>query len=242
MWGSALRARTRGLGEPARERRLGVFALAAQDVLGGEISEIERAVTAAVLLDVHRRGDGSRFSVRGDARYQLRGNRLPEKAAIAEHALRAAARTLERETEEQLLLWLQSLGARSLESLVRIWLAREKFTLIATLPPSRGLGKLLVDDPEPEEEEGRTLVLIFPRKTSLEPKLWDGEAERNGCASTLVFAMCEPVEQSIGDTRVIFARDLVRWMLRHGIGVRPLKIEVPVLDANLIESVGGLDT
>ena len=217
--------------------------LAGQGVLGGEISEIERAVTAAILLDVHKRKGGSRFAVRGDARYQLRGNRLPEKAAAAEQTVRNAARQLEQETEAQLLMWLQSLGARSLEALVRVWLAREKFSLIATLPPSRGLGKLIVEDPDPEEEDGgRTLVLIFPRKTTLEPKLWDGEAERNGCAATLVFAMGEPSEPIPSDTRVIFARDLVRWLLAAGIGVKTLTIEVPVLDANLIESIGGLDT
>lgn len=217
--------------------------LAAQGVLGGEISEIERAVTAAVLLDVHQRKGASRFAVRGDARYQLRGNRLPEKAASAEHAFRTAARQLESETETQLLMWLQSLGARSLEALVRIWLAREKFNLVATLPPSRGLGKLIAEDPDPDEDDGgRTLVLIFPRKTSLEPKLWDGEAERNGCVQTLVFAMSEPTEEVPNDTRALFARDFVRWLLEQGIGVRQLTIEVPVLDANLIESIGGLDT
>lgn len=215
--------------------------LAAQDILGGEISEIERAVTAALLLDVHQRGDASRFALRGDARYQLRGSRLPEKAAAAEQGLRDAARLLEKETRDQLLAWLQSLGARALESLVRIWLATEKFSLVATLPPSRGLGKLIVDDPDPEEDDGRTLVLIFPRKTSLEPKLWDGEAERNNCSSTLVFAMCEPSEP-LGDARVVFAREFSDWLASHGVGVKPIKIEVPALDANLIESIGGLDT
>ena len=221
--------------------------LAAQNVLGGEISEIERAVTAALLLDVHRRGDASRFAVRGDARYQLRGSRLPEKAAAAERAARAALHALETETEAQLLLWLQSLGARSLEAIVRIWLDREGFSLVATLPPSRGLGKLVVDDPEPEDDDGRTLVLIVPRKTSLEPKLWDGEAERNGCAATLVFTMTDggdPAASALAgtDARVVFARDLARWLLRQGIGVRTLEIKVPVLDADLIESIAGLDT
>ncbi|MFO7567139.1 MAG: winged helix-turn-helix domain-containing protein [Enhygromyxa sp.] len=218
--------------------------LASQNVLGGEISEIERAVSAAILLDVHRRGDTSRFCVRGDARYQLRGSRLPEKAAAAEHVARAAVIALEGETETQLLLWLQSLGARSLEAIVRIWLEREDFTLVATLPPSRGLGKLVVDDPEPDDDDGRTLVLIVPRKTSLEPKLWDGEAERNGCSATLVFSMSDPPGDSsgFGDARVIFAKDFARWLLRHKIGVQTLEFRVPVLDANLIESIAGLDT
>ena len=217
--------------------------LAAQDVLGGEISEIERAVTAAILLDVHRRQDSSRFAVRGDARYQLRGSRLPEKAAAAEHALRAAAHKLEGETEAQLLLWLQSLGARSLESLVRIWLSREGFSLVATLPPARGLGKLVADDPEPEDDDGRTLVLIIPRKTGLDPRLWEGEAERNNCSTTLVFAMSDGTgDVGVGDGRIISSRELTTWLLRNGIGVRTLNIQVPVLDADLIESIGGLDT
>ena len=215
--------------------------LAAQNVLGGEISEIERAATAAVLLDVHRRGEASRFAIRGDARYQLRGGRLPEKAASAEHTARAAIATLEDETSRQLLLWLQSLGVRALESLVRVWLEREEHTLVATLPPSRGLGKLIVDDPDADEDEGRTLTLIVPRKTSLEPKLWDGEAERHNCNNTLVFAMCDPINET-GETRVIFAPEFARWLLRHGIGVRRLRVDVPVLDADLIESIGGLDT
>lgn len=217
--------------------------LATQEVLGGEISEIERAVTAAILLDVHHRGDASRFAVRGDARYQLRGSRLPDKAAAAEQAMRTAIRDLEKETESQLLLWLQSLGARSLESFVRIWLAHEGFGILATLAPSRGLGKLVVEDPDPEDDDGRTLVLIVPRKTNLEPRLWEGEAERNSCGNTLVFAMSDSMaEQTNPDTRVVFAREFVRWLLRSGIGVRSLTLQVSVLDADLIESIGGLDT
>ena len=157
--------------------------------------------------------------------------------------MRTAVRELEKETESQLLLWLQSLGARSLESFVRIWLAHEGFGILATLPPSRGLGKLVVEDPDPEDDDGRTLVLIVPRKTNLEPKLWDGEAERNTCANTLVFAMSDSMADQAGpDTRVVFAREFVRWLLRSGIGVRTLNIQVPVLDADLIESIGGLDT
>ncbi|MFV8756389.1 winged helix-turn-helix domain-containing protein [Nannocystaceae bacterium ST9] len=217
--------------------------LASQNVLGGEISEIERAVTAALLLDVHRRGDASRFALRGDARYQLRGSRVPEKAAAAEHAARRALLALEQESEKQLLLWLQALGARSLEAIVRMWLDREEHVVLATLAPARGLGKLIVEDPEADDEEGRVLVLLVPRKTAIEPKLWEGEAERNGCGGTLVFAMGESgAELAAQDTRVIGAAELARWLIRQRIGVRIARFEVPVLDADLIESIGGLDT
>jgi hypothetical protein len=234
--------------------------LANQNVLGGEISEIERAVTAALLLDVHRRGDGSRFAVRGDARYQLRGSRLPEKVAAAEYAARRALLLLEQESEKQLLLWLQALGARSLEAIARIWLDAEDHTVLATLAPARGLGKLIVEEPESlarereprgdrgdqneaEDDEGRVLVLLVPRKTAIEPKLWEGEAERNGCAGLLVFAMGDVgADLASPDTRVIGASELARWMIRQRIGVRTARFEVPVLDADLIESIGGLDT
>jgi hypothetical protein len=216
--------------------------LASQNFLGGEISEIERAVTSAVLLDVHFRGRASRFAVRGDARYQLQGSRVPEKAAAAEHAFRQAAQTLERETSTQLISWLQSLGARALESLVRIYIEREGYALVATLPPGRGLGKLVARDPEGDDEEGRVLVLVVPQRTSLEPKLWDGEAERNDCGATLVFAMRDPGDERMGDARVIYAGELAAWLLRHGIAVQKVKVEVAVLDSSIIESIGGLDT
>lgn len=232
--------------------------LANQNVLGGEISEIERAVTAALLLDVHRRGDGSRFMVRGDARYQLRGSRLPEKVAAAEYAARRSLLALEQESEKQLLLWLQALGARSLEAIARIWLDTEDHTVLSTLAPARGLGKLIVEEPESlarerdrgdrpegegEDDEGRVLVLLVPRKTAIEPKLWEGEAERNGCAGLLVFAMGDVgADLASPDTRVIGASELARWMIRQRIGVRIARFEVPVLDADLIESIGGLDT
>jgi hypothetical protein len=232
--------------------------LANQNVLGGEISEIERAVTAALLLDVRRRGDGSRFALRGDARYQLRGSRLPEKAAAAEHAARRALLALEQESEKQLLLWLQALGTRSLEAVARLWLEVEDHTVLATLAPARGLGKLVVEEPESaarerdrgepregesDDDEGRVLVLLVPRKTPLDPKLWEGETERNGCSGLLVFAMGDVgAELASPDTRVISAPELARWLIRQRIGVKIARFEVPVLDADLIESIGGLDT
>ena len=213
--------------------------LASQNVLGGEISEIERAVTAVLLLDVRLRGRGSRFAARGDARYQLQGTRLPESAAKAEVALREQARTLEKETSTQLLAWLQSLGARALESLVRIYLEREGFTLISALPPGRGVGKLIVDDPD-ADEDGKTLCVVIPRKTGIDPKNWEGEADRNGCNNHLFFAMAEGGDDL--DGRTVGTAELADWMRRNRIGVETLTLEVPVLDATFVESIAGLDT
>lgn len=213
--------------------------LAGRGLLGGEISEIERAVTAAVLLDLHAHGRASRFVARGDARYQLQGTRLPEAAAQSEQQLRLAVAQAERETENQIIQWLQALGSRSLESLVRIWLQREGYALVAALPPARGVGKLLVEDPE--EDDGRVLTLVIPRRTALEPRAWDGEAERNGCAGTLLFVMGDPPDE-LGEGRVIGAGELAAWLRVQRIGVQVVRFEVPLLDMTIIESIGGLDT
>lgn len=216
--------------------------LASKGVLGGEISEIERAVTAAILMDIQRYDRASRFAARGDARYQLQGARLPERAAKAEQAFREALLTVEHETHAQLIGWLQSLGARALESLVRIWLTRESFQLMAALPPGRGVGKLVVDDPESEEDNSRTLVVVIPKRTPVEAKLWEGELERNNCASLQLFAMGDTPDDVASDARVIGAEELAQWLLHHRIGVGSVRVEVPVLDATFIESVAGLDT
>jgi hypothetical protein len=214
--------------------------LAGQGVLGGEISEIERAVTSAVLLDINQRGRASRFVARGDARYQLQGTRLPEKAAAAEQGLREATRVLEEETRAQLIQWLHSLGARALESLVRIYLSREGYQLVSAMPPARGVGKLVVDD---GEEEGRMMALVVPRRTAVDPKLWEGEPERNGCSSVLLFAMGEPPEDwNDAGGRCIGAGELAQWLRQNRIAVQVLTLEVPVLDPTVIESIAGLDT
>ncbi len=212
--------------------------LANQNVLGGEISEIERAVTAALLLDVRLRGRGSRFSARGDARYQLQGTRLPETAAKAEVALREGARSLEKETGVQLLAWLQSLGARSLESLVRVYLEREGYRLLSSLPPSRGVGKLVVEDGD--GDEGRLLCVVIPRKTGIDTKSWEGEAERNDCNGYVFFVTGDSSDEL--DGRTIDAGEMSAWMTRNRIGVETMTLEVPVLDATFIESIAGLDT
>jgi hypothetical protein len=217
--------------------------LAGKGLLGGEISEIERAVTSAVLVDLQQRGRASRFAARGDARYQLQGSRLPESVAKAEQSLRDAVEHLRRETRAQLVLWLQGLGARALESVVRMWLQHEGYALVSTLPPSRGLGKLVVEEPEPDDDEGRTLVLVVPRRTTPEPKLWDGELERNGCATLTVFLMGDLREDMAAlDHRYITADELAAWMIARGVGVQPMAVQLPVLDPVWIESVGGLDT
>lgn len=214
--------------------------LAGRGVLGGEISEIERAVTAALLLDLHAAGRASRFVARGDARYQLQGTRLPEAAARAERELRAAVAQVERETEAQIIQWLQSLGSRSLESLVRVYLQREGFALLSALPPARGVGRLVVEDPD-ADDEGRLLVLVIPRRTAVDPKLWEGEPERQTCTNTLLIAMGE-VSEDVGDARVIGPGELGNWLRTQGFGVQTVTLEVPVLDMAVIESIGGLDT
>ena len=217
--------------------------LASKNVLGGEISEIERAVTSSVLLDIHASGRNSRFVARGDARYQLQGTRIPEAVAKAEQAVRDAVASLERETSAQFERWLQSLGARALESLVRMYLQAESFTLAATLPPSRGMGKLIVEDPDPEEDESRALVLVVPRRTQLEPKLWDGELERNNCGALILFTTADvPEDLANGELRIIGTAEFAGWLRRRQIGVQQVQLEVAMLDSVLIESVGGLDT
>jgi hypothetical protein len=217
--------------------------LASQNVLGGEISEIERAVTAALLLDIRQQGRGSRFVARGDARYQLQTSRLPAPAAAAEQALRAAIAAADDETTNQLVQWLQSLGPRALESLVRMWLEREGFGLVTTLPPSRGVGKLVVLDPDSDDDDGRLLALILPRKTAVDPGAWAGDGERQGCGGHLVFAMGDvPAEPPWGEARTVQAPELARWLRTQKIGVQPLQFEVCVLDPTVIESISGLDT
>ena len=221
--------------------------LAEQKVLGGEISEIERAVTSAILADVSRFARRSRFVARGDARYQLQGSRLPKGAAEAEEALRGKALALEDETKLQLVNWLGSLGVRALESVVRIFLQRRDYAVAASLPPTRGLAKLIIEDSE-DDEVTKSLVVVAPRKSSFELSSWQAEAEEHGCAQLLVFAMGEAPEETDGDSggsgnvRIRGADDLGRWLFDNGVGVERVVFDVPVLDPVVIESIGGLDT
>lgn len=217
--------------------------LATRGVLGGEVSEIERAVTSAILIDLHQSGRASRFVARGDARYQLQGTRLPEKAAAAERALREAIQTLNTETGNQLVQWLHTLGARALESLVRIYLRREGYQLVSALPPGRGVGKLVIDDPDAEDDNARALAVVIPRRTGFDPKLWEGEVERNSCGSLLLVAMCDiPEDGGVSDARVIGPPELGAWLREHGVGVQSISIQAAVLDPTVIESIAGLDT
>jgi hypothetical protein len=217
--------------------------LAGQGVLGGEISEIERAVTAAVLLDLRTQGRASRFIARGDARYQLQASRLPPAAVAAEQALHAAARAVNDETTNQLAQWLQTLGPRALESVVRMWIEREDLPLVATLPPSRGIAKLVVGDPDAEDEDGKLLVLVLPRKAGIDASAWAGDLERAQAGGMLVFAMGEiPADPPWGEARTLGAPELAAWLREQGIGVCPVPLAVSALDPTVLESIGGLDT
>ncbi len=217
--------------------------LADRGVLGGEISEIERAVTSAMLSDVHTRKGLSRFVARGDARYQLRGSRLPEPVAAAEKSLHNALEAVRAEVETQLVQWVASLGLRALESLVRIYLEREGLALQASLPPGRGLGKLIVIDSDSDEDDPRALVWIAPRKTSIEPGSWQSELERSGCGSMILFTMTEQnANVDWGDARVIHANDLAGWLRQQNLAVEQVPVTVTVLDPTFIESISGLDT
>ena len=234
----------RGAGSRSLHVRQIAESLAERGVLGGEISELERAVTAAILTDVSRRGRMSRFVARGDARYQLHETRLPEAAGKAEETCRAAIVALDRSIEGHLAAWLCSLGVRALEALVRMYLQGEGYAMVATLPPGRGVGRLVVEDPEAEGEGGRTLVLVVPRKTTLDPRLWDGEIERNECAQLFVVAMGAQADDTAvpGDARLLTAAELAGWLRRAGIGVERTSVELTLLDPVLIESIAGLDT
>lgn len=215
--------------------------LANQNVLGGEVSEVERAVSAAVLTDIHRHGRHSRFVARGDARYQLQGSRLPVPSAIAEDTLRVAAQAVAAETDRQLLHWVRSLGLRGLEALVRMYLAEEGYEVKASLAPGKGVGRLLAVDPDPEEDDPKVMVVVAPRKSSVDAGAWTSDVDRVSFGGVLVFSMAdEPVD--FEDARVIHAPELGRWLRDHGIGVEVVKVEVPALDPTLIESISGLDT
>jgi hypothetical protein len=217
--------------------------LASQGVMGGEISEIERATTAALVSDALRHGNASRFVLRGDARYQLRGARLPEPVAIAEGTMRKAARVLERETGEHLVRWLESLGARALEAVVRIFCEREQFPILSSLPASRGMTRMVIEDPEGEEGSTHTLVFVIPRRANFDHRQIESEIDKSGCPAVMAFIMGDiPDAAWIDDSKVISARQLAAWMLEHGIAVEKVTYTASVLDPAVIESIAGLDT
>lgn len=217
--------------------------LAQQKVLNGEISEIERAVTAALIADTNRHGSASRFVLRGDARYQLRGARLPEAAATAESTVRKALRVLERETQEQLVRWLEGLGARALDALVRVYLERESCYVISTLPSGRGITRLIVHDPNGEDGPSQTLILVVPKKSNVDARALEAEIERNNCSGVLIFAMGEVAGADWGeDMRLMDVREFAGWLTENGIATEKVNFELSVLNPWVIESIGGLDT
>ncbi|MGB1700785.1 MAG: hypothetical protein ACPHRO_12565, partial [Nannocystaceae bacterium] len=214
--------------------------LAKDGVLGGDISEIERSITAEILADVQTHGGNSRFVACGEARYEARGARLPESAWTAERALRDAQAEVAKQTELQLRGWLTSLGPRGLETLARMYLKREGYRVRSTMVPARGVCRLVVEDGDEEDE--RYLAVVVPKKSSMEMRVMESEAERANCAGVLAFVMGEVDEESTLDSRVISAGEFCDWMMRNEVGVRPLVLETPVLEARVIESIRGLDT
>lgn len=225
--------------------------LAGMGVLGGEISEIERAVTAAILLDIRHGGRASRFIARGDARYQLHASRVPPAVTAAEQALHAAVATLNNEIANHFVQWLQTLGPRGLEAVARIWLAREGYPVLATLAPSRGIAKLVVgdvdgeSDSDGEEDEGggKLLALILPRRAGIDASAWAGDVERAQASGCLVFCMGDaPAEPPWGDARVVNSHELAGWLRAQGVGISPLPVAIGALDPTVLESISGLDT
>ena len=214
--------------------------LAKQGVLGGDISEIERTVTAEILSDVSTHGDNSRFVACGDARYEARGARGPEAAWAAEKALRAAVAELERQTEAHLRAWLAGLGARGLEAVVRMYLNAEGYRVRSTMPPARGVCRLVAEDVQ--QDEDRVLVVAVPRKSSIDLRLSETEAERASCSSVLAFVMGEEDMDVDAEVRTVGVDELAEWLTAQSVGVQSLTLTVPVLDARVIESIRGLDT
>jgi hypothetical protein len=231
--------------------------LAGMGVLGGEISEIERAVTAAILLDIRHGGRTSRFIARGDARYQLHASRVPPAVIAAEQALHTAIGALNAEITNHFTQWLQTLGPRGLEAVVRIWLAREGYPVLATLPPSRGIAKLVIGDPDAESDaeleddengaanasNGKLLALILPRRAGVDASAWAGDLERTQASGALVFCMGDaPAEPPWGEARVVTAAELAEWLRGQGVGITPVPLTVGSLDPTVLESISGLDT
>ncbi|MFO0633812.1 MAG: hypothetical protein U0168_13265 [Nannocystaceae bacterium] len=125
---------------------------------------------------------------------------------------------------------------------MRIWLRAEGHTLQASLPPGRGVGRLVVDDPEADDDDARLLVVVVPRRTAFDVKAWEGEPERHGAGAVVAFAMGDVPDELGAEVRVIGPGELASWLHQHGIGVQKLTLEVTLLDPSVIESVAGLDS
>ena len=124
--------------------------------------------------------------------------------------------------------------------MARMYLKREGYRVRSTMVPARGVCRLVVEDGDEEDE--RYLAVVVPKKSSMEMRVMESEAERANCAGVLAFVMGEMDEESTLDSRVISAGEFCDWMMRNEVGVRPLVLETPVLEARVIESIRGLDT
>ena len=86
-------------------------------------------------------------------------------------------------------------------------------------------------------------MLVVPKRTTADTKLWESEAERNNCSQMWLFGMGEiPADGLSGDARVIGPVEFAAWLEQHRIGVQTMTMTVPVLDPTVIESIAGLDT
>ena len=86
------------------------------------------------------------------------------------------------------------------------------------------------------------MVVVVPQKSSVEMRACEADAERAQCGGVLAFIMGDLEEEFGPDVRVVGAEELAGWLAVNEIGVRPLTLTAPVLDAKVIESIRGLDT
>ena len=121
-----------------------------------------------------------------------------------------------------------------------MYLSAEGYRVRSTMPPARGVCRLVAEDVQ--QDEDRVLVVAVPRKSSIDLRLSETEAERASCSSVLAFVMGEEDADVDADVRTIGVDELAEWLTAQGVGVQSLTLTVPVLDARVIESIRGLDT
>ena len=86
---------------------------------------------------------------------------------------------------------------------------------------------------------GKTTTLLEGLSYYVVPET---EAERASCSSVLAFVMGEEDMDVDAEVRTVGVDELAEWLTAQGVGVQPLTLTVPVLDARVIESIRGLDT